>query len=82
MSTENIESVALTQTERVVVTTDQGRVIVTGMLGPKANMAISGASDIDLTTLIDGATLIYSNSSQKWRATNLLEKQIMEGGQY
>lgn len=82
MSTENIESVTLTQTERVVVTTDQGRVIVTGMIAPRANISITGASDIDIEDLVDGATLIYSNINQKWRATNLLEKQIMEGGQY
>lgn len=82
MSTENIESVALTQTERVVVTTDQGRVIVTGMIAPRTNIAISGASDIDLSLLDDGSTLIYSSSNQKWRTTNLLDKQIMEGGQY
>ena len=82
MSTENIESVTLTQTERVVVTTDQGRVIVTGQLAPKMSPSINNAYDVDLTSLVDGATLVYSTTSSKWKATNRLDKQIMEGGQY
>lgn len=81
MST-SIESVSLIQTERVVVQTPTGRVIVTGQLGPKATASITGANDIDLSLLVDGATLVYSEQSEKWHATNLLEKQVMEGGQY
>lgn len=80
--TDSVESVTLTQTERVVVRTENGTVIVTGQLGPRAVASITDAYDVDLTQLVDGATLVYSNSSSKWHATNLLEKQIMEAGQY
>jgi len=80
--TESVESVSLKQTERVVVETETGRVIVTGQLGPIATPSITMANDIDITQLVNGATLVYSDSTFKWHATNLLEKQIMEGGQY
>lgn len=91
MSTEIVESVSVKEVERVVVQSEQSKVIInedkskviiTGIVGPKANNAINQANDIDLTGLTDGATLVYSTTSSKWKATNRLEKQIMEGGQY
>lgn len=82
MSETSIDSVSLKQTERVVVETETGKIIVTGQLGPIATPSITMANDIDISNLVDGATLVYSDLTFKWHATNLLEKQIMEGGQY
>jgi len=82
MATEKIESVTLTQTERVVVSTDQGKVIVTGMVGPKSYNSISEAYDVDVSSLVDGATLIYSTAASKWQASTNLEKQVVEGGEF
>lgn len=74
------ESVSLTQTERVVERQEEGTVVVTGVLAPLSSSTISGAGDIDLTGLTDGATLVYQQNISKWLATNLLEKQVMNGG--
>lgn len=38
--------------------------------------------DIDLTGLEDGSVLVYSETIAKWQSTRLLEKQIIECGQY
>lgn len=82
MATENIESVTLTQTERVVVSTDQGKVIITGMVGPKSYNSISEAYDVDINDLTDGSTLIYSTTATKWQASRLLNSQIIDAGEF
>jgi hypothetical protein len=43
---------------------------------------ISKLDDVDMTGLDDGSVLVYSTASSKWEATNLLEKQTVECGQY
>jgi hypothetical protein len=43
---------------------------------------INGMDDIDVSGLGDGSVLVYSTASSKWEATNLLEKQTVECGQY
>ena len=74
------DKVTLTQTERVVTTVEKGTIVVTGVMGPPGSGNISDSGDIDLSGLVDGATLVYSAPTAKWQATNLLEKQIMNGG--
>ena len=68
----------------VVVDHLQHHIIVSGMIGPAAQGATTFASmtDIDLAQLAPGSTLVYNNSTQKWTATNLLDQQIVESGQY
>lgn len=79
---ESVESVSLTKTERVVVEQPVQHIIVTGPLAPRNTLALNSAYDVDISGLSDGDLLIYSMESLKWQATKLLEKQIMEGGQY
>lgn len=43
---------------------------------------INGMDDIDVSGLGDGSVLVYSTANSKWEATNLLEKQTVECGQY
>jgi hypothetical protein len=43
---------------------------------------IENMLDVDLQGLTDGALLVYKNNTAKWTAGTILEKQIMEGGQY
>lgn len=57
-------------------------VIVTGLMGPAAVAYLSNISDIDLTQLTGGATLVYNSTTQKWVATTLLDQQIVESGQF
>lgn len=68
--------------QNVVVDDKKTTVVVTGMMPPPAASSITNSVDVDLTQLQDGGLLVYNSSTQKWTATNLLEKQILEAGQY
>ena len=39
-------------------------------------------SDVDITTLFNGAVLVYNSSTQKCEATGELNNQEVNGGQY
>ena len=65
----------------VIVQNEVNYAIVAGVIGPTSN-SISTMEDVDLTNLADGGLLIYSTSTSKWIAGNLLEKQIIDSGQY
>lgn len=43
---------------------------------------ISKMDDVDVSNLTDGSVLVYSADSSKWESTIILEKQIVECGQY
>lgn len=66
----------------VVANVQSTQVIATGLLGPAIASSITNSVDIDTTTLQDGGLLVYNSATQKWVATNLLEKQIFEAGQF
>jgi len=68
--------------QNVVVDDKKATVVVTGMMPPPATSSIVNSADVDLTQLQDGGVLVYNSSTQKWTATNLLEKQILEAGQF
>ena len=70
------------QVQNVVVDDKKATIIVTGMMPPPATSSITNSVDIDLTQLQDGGLLVYNATTQKWTATNLLEKQIFESGQF
>lgn len=70
------------QIHSVVVDEKKATVVVTGMMPPPAVNSIIASSDVDLSTLGDGGILVYNSSTQMWKATNLLEKQIFEAGQF
>lgn len=63
----------------VVVQSESTYAIVAGTIGPNSVPALE---DVDLTNLGDGSLLIYSTATSKWTAGNLLEKQVIESGQY
>ena len=67
----------------VVVEQDkQPTVIVTGIMGPRGATQIADASQFDLTALGEGSVLVYNSVTEKWVATNLLDQQIVESGQF
>jgi hypothetical protein len=66
----------------VVINTQQPNIIVSGMIGPTGVSSFSGLTDIDLNQLAAGSVLVYNAGTQKWTATNLLEQQIVESGQF
>lgn len=77
-----LEQVTITEQQVVVVNTEVSGVVVTGIMGPPGSTSISGMSDIDKTGLTDGATLVYKADTAIWKATNKLDNQILEAGQF
>lgn len=53
-----------------------------GPPGPSGIQNISQANDVDSSNLENGSILVYSESSEKWVATRLLENQSVESGHY
>ena len=53
-----------------------------GIAGVSAATSIATNSDVDLTGLTDGAMLIYQAEFAKWKSTTVLDKQVLESGQY
>jgi hypothetical protein len=56
--------------------------IVTGLMGPPGASTVAQLTDIDKTNLVDGATLVFNEASSVWKATNRLDSQIIEAGQF
>jgi len=67
---------------RVVTDDKPARIITSGMLPPPAVNSIAASGDVDITNLQDGGVLVYNTATNKWTATNLLDKQIFEAGQF
>lgn len=80
--TEINNAVIIEKKEPVVVSSQsQTKVVVGGMIGPTPT-TIKGLSDIDLTQLAAGSLLVYNAGTEKWTATNKLEQQVFESGQF
>lgn len=58
------------------------QIITTGMMSVPSVGSMATNSDVDLTNLTNGGILVYNTSTSKWTATNLLENQIFEAGQF
>ena len=61
----------------------QTRVTV-GIQGPPGNSTdvLADLSDIDTTTLDDGAVLVWNATTAKWTANTILANVCVEGGTY
>lgn len=58
------------------------QIITTGAMTVPTVGSMATNSDVDLTNLANGGILVYNTSTSKWTATNLLENQIFEAGQF
>jgi hypothetical protein len=60
------------------------QVVSVGIQGPSGSTAfkINEAQDMNITDIRDGSVLVYKSVTQKWTATQTLETQFIEGGQY
>jgi hypothetical protein len=67
---------------RVVIDDKPPRIITSGMLPPPAVNSLMASSDVDVSQLQDGGVLVYNTATNMWKATNLLDKQIFEAGQF
>lgn len=83
-----IQTITDYTTNIVSSTTKVREPIISSSQGPQGPPGISAATsvaallDTDISNLNDGSLLIYSSSSQKWKASTILEKQALECGQY
>lgn len=57
-------------------------VVTQGLLPPASVGSLTNSGDVDVSNLQDGGILIYNSATQKWTASNLLEKHIFEAGQF
>ena len=80
--TELNNAVVIEKKEPVVVSSQsQTKVVVGGMIGPTVT-TLKGLQDLDLTQLSAGSLLVYNAGTEKWHATNLLDQQVFESGQF
>jgi phage baseplate assembly protein gpV len=88
MTTETVviastQTVTATSVETLTVVQEQQNpvIVVGGIMGPPGPTgALSNSSDVNITALQDGSTLVYDAASSKWQATKLLEKQVINAG--
>jgi hypothetical protein len=78
-----------TEPQVILITDDTPKVILVenepgpqGPQGPAGIQNISDANDVDTDNLENGSVLVYSQTSEKWIATRLLEQQAIESGHY
>lgn len=92
-TTLNVVEVADSQEPNIIIVSDDTpKVIITtnepgpqGIPGPKgdsADLLISQAKDVNTDNLEEGSLLVYSQDTEKWVATRLLELQAIESGHY
>ena len=55
---------------------------IQGIQGIQGTSNINQATDVDVTNIKEGSLLIYNQPNAKWVASNTLENQALECGQY
>lgn len=76
------QAIVTEKNNTVIIENKQPQVIIAGMIGPQGVTTLEGLQNIDISNIQNGSLLIYNVSTQKWTASNLLEQQIVESGQY
>lgn len=54
----------------------------TSLANPAVVESISQIGDVDTTTLVNGAVLVYKSNTNKWVSTTLLDQQNVEAGEF
>lgn len=76
-------SVVQEQRVQQVIVEDKSPTIITSPITvPPTVNSLGLSTDVDITQLQNGNVLVYNSTTNKWTATNLLENQIFESGQY
>lgn len=74
--------IVVTDTNTVTIEVGTPTVVLAGAMGPPGTSELSKLADLNLSNLQDGGILVYTQATQRWTATNTLERQILEGGQF
>lgn len=81
-----MDKVIVSSSETIVVETDTTLGVVTGTLvsgGSGSGMLrISDMDDLDMTEAVSGAVLVYDATTAVWKATDLLQQQRIDCGQF
>jgi len=71
-------NIIVDSTNTVIVSTGTtDKIILSGAMGPRGINTINTALDIDISQISDGSTLLYSNNTSKWTATNTSATKIL-----
>jgi hypothetical protein len=54
----------------------------TNIANPSTVNSVADIADVDLTSLNNGAVLVYKATTNKWTSTTTLTDQNMEGGEF
>lgn len=65
-----------------VNTQGTNQVIAVGIQGPPGAASIGSLPDVDTSDLKDGSLLVYTEDTQKWKSTTLLNKQAIDAGEF
>ncbi len=73
---------AVTSRDRINVTIKPKKTVMVNQSGVIAVRRISDLIDVDTSGKTDGSLLIYDEETEKFKASTLLDKQDINGGQY
>lgn len=82
--TENIFNVEVSGQPCQVQVTDNVTGAVKVLIASTLNYSssVAGLSDVDLSTLSDGASLIYSETTNRWEAIRSPRSTLIDGGNF
>lgn len=66
----------------VIITDENLLTASTNLANPTIVDTVAQIGDVDLTTLNNGAVLVYKTTTSKWTSTTTLDAQNMEGGEF
>lgn len=66
----------------VVVQQENITTAFTSLSDPTPPAVMADLGDVDLTTLNNGAVLVYREGTSKWTSTTTLDAQNMDGGHF
>lgn len=82
-------ALTISEIDTVVVSADTAVTIVTGLMGPMGPKGadayvptLASIPDVDTVNKQNGSILVYSTITNTWVATNTLNNQTIEAGQY
>ena len=79
---QTTQPVIVTDSSTITIEVGTPTIVLAGAMGPPGASDLTGMADVDTTNLQDGGILVYTQATQRWTATNTLERQILEGGQF
>jgi hypothetical protein len=74
--------VAPSESRTIVVAPSEVQVVSLQAVINPVQQTLSGLSDVNTASKIDGSVLSYDTTAAKWQAVNVLREQLMDGGNF